>query len=286
MKIGIIGGSGLYAMEGVEDLAEIRLSTPFGEPSDAFVSGRYQGREIVFLPRHARGHRLLPSEIPFKANVWGMKRLGATHLISVSAVGSLKEHIAPGDIVYPDQFIDRTYLRDGTFFGRSIVAHVQFGDPVCPRLVQTLHESTAALGIPCHRGGTYVCIEGPAFSTRAESNLYRSWGGAVIGMTNLQEAKLAREAELCFATIALATDYDCWHQSEEEVNVESVLKVMAANVANTKRILGQAIAAVPEARTCGCGDALRNAILTPLDRIPPQVRRDLDPVIGRYLPKS
>lgn len=286
MKIGIIGGSGLYEMEGVEDLAEIRLSTPFGEPSDAFVSGRYRGREIVFLPRHAKGHRLIPSEIPFKANVWGMKRLGATHLISVSAVGSLKEHIAPGHIVYPDQFIDRTCQRDGTFFGRSIVAHVQFGDPVCPQLVQTLHASTAALGIPCHRGGTYVCIEGPAFSTRAESNLYRTWGGAVIGMTNLQEAKLAREAELCFATIALATDYDCWHQSEEEVNVESVLKVMAANVANTKRILAQAIAAVPEARTCGCGDALRNAILTPLERIPPQVRKELDPVIGRYLPKS
>ena len=209
MKIGIIGGSGLYALEGIENVQETRLDTPFGEPSSPFVMGRLSGRDVVFVSRHGDGHRLLPTEIPFRANMWGLKKLGVTHVFSVSAVGSLKEKIAPGHIVFPDQFIDRTFHRDSTFFGKGIVAHVQFGDPVCADMMEVLTASAKQAGARYHRGGTYVCMEGPAFSTRAESNLYRSWGGAVIGMTNLQEAKLAREAEMCFGTIALSTDYDC-----------------------------------------------------------------------------
>jgi 5'-methylthioadenosine phosphorylase len=283
MKIGIIGGSGLYELEGIRDLKEQRIATPFGDPSDTYVSGTLQGRDVVFLPRHARGHLLLPTEIPYRANIWGMKKLGVTHLISVSAVGSLQERIEPGHLVFPDQFIDRTFHRESTFFGKGIVAHVQFGHPVCQHMVDVLAKTAGTLGIRGHSGGTYICMEGPAFSTKAESTLYRSWGGAVIGMTNLQEAKLAREAELCFATIALATDYDCWHESEEEVSVESVLKVMHNNVANSKRLLAATIAALPEERNCAAQDALRFAILTSLDKVPEATKRDLEPVIGRYL---
>jgi 5'-methylthioadenosine phosphorylase len=283
MKIGIIGGSGLYALDGIENVQETRLTTPFGEPSSPFVTGRLSGRDVVFLSRHGDAHRLLPTEIPFRANIWGLKKLGVTHVLSVSAVGSLKEEIAPGDIVFPDQFIDRTFQRDSTFFGKGIVAHVQFGDPVCAEVLEALSSSAKAVGARYHRGGTYVCMEGPAFSTRAESNLYRSWGGAVIGMTNLQEAKLAREAELCFGTIALSTDYDCWHAHKAEVSVDAVLKVMRENIDTSKRILARAVAAVPAKRRCACGDALRFAILTPLDRVPGSVKRDLEPVIGRYL---
>jgi 5'-methylthioadenosine phosphorylase len=283
MKIGIIGGSGLYALEGIEDVQELRLSTPFGEPSSPYVTGRLNGRDVVFLSRHGDSHKLLPTEIPFRANMWGMKKLGATHIISVSAVGSLKEEIAPGHIVLPDQFIDRTFHRESTFFGRGIVAHVQFGDPVCAQMLESLASAAKAAGARYHRGGTYVCMEGPAFSTRAESELYRSWGGAVIGMTNLQEAKLAREAEMCFGTIALSTDYDCWHEHEAEVSVEAVLKVMRDNIATSKRILAQAVRTVPAERNCGCGEALRHAILTPLEKVPEAVKRDLQPVIGRYL---
>ena len=286
MKIGIIGGSGLYEMEGLTRLEEHRLSTPFGPPSDAYLSGVLHGREVVFLPRHGKGHRYLPSEVPFRANVWGMKSLGVTHLLSVSAVGSLKEEIAPGHIVFPDQFIDRTFLRPSTFFGNGVIAHVQMGDPVCPNLVSDLTETAKALGVTHSTGGTYVCIEGPAFSTRAESNLYRSWGGAVIGMTNLQEAKLAREAELCFATIALATDYDCWHETESEVSVEAVLKVMAENIATSKRLLSGVVERVDPARPCSCHDSLKYAILTPLERIPAQARVELEPILGRYLNAS
>jgi 5'-methylthioadenosine phosphorylase len=282
MKIGILGGSGLYELPGMRDLREQRMGTPFGEPSDVFMTGSLGGREVVFLPRHGRGHRILPTEIPFRANVWGMKRLGVTHLLSVSAVGSLREEIRPGHLVFPDQFIDRTFHRESTFFGRGIVGHVQFGSPVCHHIVEVLEKAATQLDMRNHRGGTYVCIEGPAFSTKAESLLYRSWGGAVIGMTNLQEAKLAREAEMCFATIALATDYDCWHESEAEVSVEAVLEVMRSNVANSKRLLAAAIAAIPEDRPCAAPDALRFAILTPLDQVPEQTRRDLEPLIGRY----
>jgi 5'-methylthioadenosine phosphorylase len=283
MKIGILGGSGLYEMDGLREVKEQRLATPFGDPSDVFITGVLHGREVVFLPRHGRGHRILPTEIPFRANVWGMKKLGVTHLLSVSAVGSLKEEIRPGDLVFPDQFIDRTFHRESTFFGRGIVGHVQFGHPVCRHVVDVLGAAARRLNISSHTGGTYVCMEGPAFSTKAESELYRSWGGAVIGMTNLQEAKLAREAELCFATIALATDYDCWHETEAEVSVEAVLEVMRTNVANSKRLLAAAIAALPEARDCAARDALRFAILTPLDRVPGQTRSDLEPIIGRYV---
>ncbi len=283
LKIGIIGGSGLYEIEGIEGLREHRMDTPFGPPSDVLMSGKLTGREVVFLPRHGKGHRYLPSEIPFKANVWSMKKLGVSHLLSVSAVGSLKEEIAPGHIVFPDQFIDRSTLRESTFFGNGIVGHVQFGDPVCPDLLETLTQCAGRQGVAHHRGGTYICMEGPAFSTRAESLMYRSWNGAVIGMTNLQEAKLAREAEMCFATIALATDYDCWHESEEEVNVETILSVMRQNIATSKLLLAEAVGRIAEDRSCACGDALRNAIVTPPENIPEQVRADLEPIIGRYL---
>jgi 5'-methylthioadenosine phosphorylase len=286
MKIGIIGGSGLYEMEGLTRLEEHALETPFGDPSDAFVSGVLHGREVVFLPRHGKGHRFLPSEVPFRANVWGMKKLGVTHLLSVSAVGSLREEIAPGHIVFPDQFIDRTCRREATFFGRGVIAHVQFGDPMCPNLRQDLGQAARALGVTHHDGGTYVCIEGPAFSTRAESNLYRSWGGAVIGMTNLTEAKLAREAELCFATLALATDYDCWHETEAEVRVDAVLEVMASNVATSKRLLSGVVERLDPARPCTCHDSLRYALLTPPERVPAQARADLEPILGRYLTLS
>ena len=283
MKIGIIGGSGLYEIEGIEDLRETALESPFGPPSDAFTSGNLKGREVVFLPRHGRDHRLLPSEIPFKANIWCMKKLGVTHLLSVSAVGSLKEEIEPGHIVFPDQFIDRTYLRDSTFFGNGVVGHVQFGDPVCAVLLNSLHESADAHGVKHHRGGTYVCMEGPAFSTRAESLLYQSWDGSIIGMTNLQEARLSREAEMCFATIALATDYDCWHETEDEVNVESILQVMRQNIATSKLLLADAVTRIPEARNCACQNAMQSAIVTPAERIPPKLKADLEPIIGRYI---
>lgn len=286
MKFGIIGGSGLYEMEGIQRLEEHRVSTPFGEPSDSLMSGELHGREVVFLPRHGRGHALLPSEIPYRANVWAMKKLGVTHLISVSAVGSLEEAVAPGHIVFPDQFIDRTFLRPSTFFGRGIVAHVQFGNPVCPVLLTQLAAAADHVNAVNHVGGTYVCMEGPAFSTKAESHLYRSWGGKVIGMTNLQEAKLAREAELCFATIALATDYDCWHESEEEVSVEAVLAVMQQNIATSRQILSQLIASYAPGPGCGCASAMAYAILTPKDRIPAQIRTDLEPIIGKYLEPS
>ncbi|MCH7476683.1 MAG: S-methyl-5'-thioadenosine phosphorylase [SAR324 cluster bacterium] len=283
MKIGIIGGSGMYDLEGIRDLAEHTVSTPYGKPSARLITGRLGEREIVFLPRHGKGHRLLPTEIPFRANVWAMKKMGVTHLFSVSAVGSLQERIVPGDIVFPDQFIDRTFLREATFFGRGVVAHVQFGDPVCPHLVEVLGQSAAENGTRYHRGGIYICMEGPAFSTRAESNLYRAWGGAVIGMTNLQEAKLAREAEMCFATIALATDYDCWHETEQEVSVESVLEVMRKNIVTSKRLIAEAVGRVRDGAGCSCRDALRNAIVTPLDKLPKKRRLELEPILGRYL---
>ncbi|MBI3992571.1 MAG: S-methyl-5'-thioadenosine phosphorylase [Candidatus Lambdaproteobacteria bacterium] len=283
MKFGILGGSGLYHMHGIEGLREQRLSTPFGDPSDVLVSGVLHGREVVFLPRHGRDHRFTPSEIPYRANIWALKKLGVTHLVSVSAVGSLREEIAPGHIVFPDQFIDRTVQRESTFFGNGVVAHVQFGDPVCPELLEGVTVGARHAEAKAHRGGTYVCMEGPAFSTRAESNLYRAWGGAVIGMTNLQEAKLAREAELCFATIALATDYDCWHQSAEEVNVETILEVMRNNIEISRRILSETIRTYQPGNTCSCRSALKFAILTPPEQIPRQVKRDLAPLIGHYV---
>jgi 5'-methylthioadenosine phosphorylase len=283
MKIGIIGGSGLYDLEGIQNVKELRMTTPFGDPSDTFNTGTLHGKDVVFLPRHGKGHRLLPTELPFRANIWALKKLGVTHVISVSAVGSLKEEIKPGHLVFPDQFIDRTAHRNSTFFGNGIVAHVQFGNPVCPETTALLAAIAQGLGITAHQGGTYVCMEGPQFSTKAESHMYRSWGGAVIGMTNLQEAKLAREAEMCFATIALATDYDCWHESEAEVSVEAVLEVMRQNIAASKKLLAGTIAAMKPGQPCAARDALKFAILTPLDLVPAQVKRDLEPIIGRYV---
>lgn len=283
MKIGIIGGSGLYDLTGLTDVQEEQIYTPFGATSDSLVTGSLHGKPVVFIPRHGRGHRLLPTEIPFRANIWALKKLGVTHLISVSAVGSLKEEIAPGHIVFPDQFIDRTRQRVSTFFGNGIVAHVQFGDPVCPHLLPIVANAAQEVGATFHQGGTYICMEGPLFSTRAESNMYRSWDASVIGMTNIQEAKLAREAEICFVTIALATDYDCWHQSEEEVTIDQIIKVMNNNIETSKKILSKTIESLTPDRPCGCGSALQNGIMTEPNKIPIQTRSDLDIIVGKYL---
>jgi 5'-methylthioadenosine phosphorylase len=286
LKIGIIGGSGLYEMDGLTDVREVTVETPFGAPSDAIVHGKLGTTELFFLPRHGRGHRLLPSELPFRANLWALKHLGVSRVIAVGAVGSLREEIAPGHLVVPDQFIDRTFNRVGTFFGNGIVAHVAFGDPVCPVLSKNLVDSARRLNATVHVGGTYVCMEGPQFSTRAESELYRSWGASIIGMTNLQEAKLAREAELCFATLALSTDYDCWKQDAHEVSIEEVLKVMSSNVALAKRVIHDVVPALPATPECGCGKALEFAIITDRAKISARVKRDLAPIIGRYVPEE
>ena len=283
LTIGIIGGSGLYAMDGLTDVREVEVETPFGAPSDVVVAGRLGATQLLFLPRHGRGHRLLPSELPFRANIWALKHLGAERVIAVSAVGSLREEIAPGHLVVPDQFVDRTFGRIATFFGNGIVAHVAFGDPVCPVLSRALVDGARRRGATVHAGGTYVCMEGPQFSTRAESELYRSWGASIIGMTNLQEAKLAREAELCFATLALATDYDCWKQDAHEVAIADVLAVLQANVALAKRVIHDVVPALPAEPGCGCGRALEDAIITDRARIPAKVKHDLAPIIGRYV---
>lgn len=286
LKIGIIGGSGLYEMDGLTDVHEAVVDTPFGAPSDTIVHGRLGATELYFLPRHGRGHRLLPSELPFRANLWALKHLGVERVIAVGAVGSLREEIAPGHLVVPDQFIDRTFNRVATFFGNGIVAHVGFGDPVCPILSKSLVDSARRLNATVHPGGTYVCMEGPQFSTRAESELYRSWGASIIGMTNLQEAKLAREAELCFATLALATDYDCWRQGHDEVSIEDVLAVMHANVTLAKQVIHDVVPTLPASPGCACGHALANGIITDRAKIPARVRRDLAPIIGRYVPEE
>lgn len=288
--IGVIGGSGLYRMAAVEVEEERRVETPFGEPSDAYVIGRLEGKRVAFLPRHGRGHRLLPSEINFRANVYGFKLLGVERLLSVSAVGSMKEAYAPGQVVVPDQFIDRTRHRPDTFFGDGLAAHVSFADPVCAPLAAALADGAAAAGGVVHRGGTYLCMEGPQFSTRAESRLYRSWGVDVIGMTNLQEAKLAREAEICYATLAMVTDYDCWHESEEAVSVEAVLAVLAANAALGEETVRRTVAALPERRPaagetaaggCACGSALTYALLTDRALVPAATIDKLRPLLGR-----
>ncbi len=281
--IGIIGGSGLYEMDGLEILREERISTPFGDPSDAYILGRLEGRRVAFLARHGRGHRLMPSELNFRANIFGFKQLGAEWILSASAVGSMQEDIRPQDIVIPDQFFDRTTRRASTFFGEGLVAHVSFADPTCDRLGGVLYQAGQETGARMHRGGTYLCIEGPQFSTRAESRIYRSWGVQVIGMTNLQEAKLAREAEMCYATMALVTDYDVWHETEEDVSVEAVVAVLMQNVKTARAILRRAVALVPAERSCPCAHALRDAILTAPDRVPPALRRKLAPIVGRYL---
>jgi len=286
ISIGVIGGSGLYEMEGLTQIRTVKVATPFGKTSDEFVVGTLHGRRVAFLPRHGRGHRILPTDINYRANIYGMKKLGVERIISVSAVGSMKEEIRPGDIVIPGQFYDHTKHRRSTFFGNGVVAHVGMADPVCPGLCEILAVSGKTVGATVHKGGTYLCMEGPQFSTKAESLTYRKWDVDVIGMTNATEAKLAREAEICYSTIALATDYDCWHHSEEAVTVEAVLAVMKKNIETSKSMIREAVRTLPEARTCGCGDALRNTIMTPEKLIPAKTKKDLSPIIGKYLKKK
>jgi 5'-methylthioadenosine phosphorylase len=281
--VGVIGGSGLYEMEGLSGLEEVALATPFGEPSDRFITGVLGGRKMVFLPRHGRGHRKSPTEINFRANIWGLKRLGVTRILSVSAVGSMREDIAPGDFVVIDQFFDRTRHRPDTFFEDGIVAHVMFADPVCADVRGTLVEACRAVGVRVHDGGTYINMEGPQFSTRAESRIYRSWGVDVIGMTNLQEARLAREAEICYATVAMATDYDCWHTSHEDVTVEAILEIMERNVGNARNLLRAAVPLLPLVRSCPCPHALRSAIMTRPAAIPAAARQRLSLLIDKYM---
>jgi 5'-methylthioadenosine phosphorylase len=281
--LGIIGGSGFYQMPGLELVEQIELTTPFGAPSDAYYRGRLGEAEVVFLSRHGRGHRILPSELNYRANIYGMKLLGVGRLISVSTAGSMKETIAPGDLVAVDQFIDHTYQRRPTFFGAGIVAHVSLADPVCSELRRGLVEAGRAAGAKIHDGGVYLCIEGPQFSTRAESNLYRAWGVDVISMTAMQEARLAREAELCYATLTLVTDYDCWHQSVIAVDIGEILRVMRLNVAMAQDAVARLAATLPERRSCACGQALRDAIITDRKLIPPSVVEKLRPIIGKYV---
>ncbi len=281
--LGVIGGSGLYELPGIVDVEPVAVTTPFGDPSDEYVRGRLGDVRVVFLPRHGRGHRILPAEINFRANVYGMKKLGVEWLISVGAVGSLRDHIAPGHVVVPDQFIDRTVARPSTFFGRGIVAHVSMADPVCAVLASRLGAAAQAAGGTTHVGGTYLCMEGPQFSTRAESLLYRQWGADVIGMTNLQEAKLAREAEICFCSMSVATDYDCWKMAAGDVAIEEVLRVLRQNVELAKRTIALLASELPAARTCACANALKDAIITDRAAIPASVKADLALLIDRHL---
>ncbi len=281
--IGVIGGSGLYEIEELTDVREIRVETPFGEPSDAYITGSLDGVKMVFLPRHGRGHRYLPTEVNYRANIFGMKKLGVERIISVSAVGSMKEQIVPGHIVIPDQFFDRTQgKRASTFFGEGVVGHVQFADPVCGDLSRVLFDAAGEVGATVHKGGTYICIEGPNFSTRAESNIYRSWGVDVIGMTNIPEARLAREAEICYGTVALATDYDCWHDGHDDVSVEAVVAIIQQNVATARNIIKAAVKNLIGERPCACGEALKYAVMTHKELIPAAVRNNLEPLIGKY----
>ena len=281
--IGVIGGSGLYQMEGLERVREFEIKTPFGKASDKLMRGRLGAVEMVFLPRHGRGHRWLPTEVNFRANIFAMKKLGVERIISVSAVGSLREEIAPGHVVIPDQFIDRTTQRPSTFFGRGVVAHVSLADPFCHDLSTILAEAARAEGAKVHAGGTYLCMEGPQFSTRAESQLYRSWGAHIIGMTNLQEAKLAREAEICFGTLALSTDYDCWNEQAGDVEIESVLAVLQQNVQLAQKTIRRAATLLTAQRACACASALKDAIITDRTQISRKLRRELKPIIGKYV---
>ena len=282
-RIGIIGGSGLYSMPGFEAEQEQVLETPWGQPSDSYVVGRLAGRDVVFLARHGRGHRLSPSELNFRANIYGFKSLGVERIISLSAVGSLKEEHRPLDFVIPDQFFDRTRGRVSTFFGEGLVAHVSFADPICPQLAQLVQAACATASVNAKRGGTYLCMEGPAFSTKAESNVYRSWGMDVIGMTNLQEAKLAREAELCYVTVAMVTDYDCWHPEHDAVTVTDIIANLTKNAENAARVVSAAVAAMPEARECKCGSALKHALITNPSVVPDATRKKLELLVGKYL---
>jgi 5'-methylthioadenosine phosphorylase len=282
-EIGIIGGSGLYAMPGLSKTKEIRLRTPFGAPSDVYVTGMLEGRKVAFLARHGRGHRILPSELNFRANIYGFKQLGVERIVSVSAVGSLKEEHKPLDFVIPDQFFDRTRHRVDTFFGNGIVAHIAFADPICSELAKVVEGACAKAGVTGKPGGTYICMEGPQFSTKAESNVYRGLGMDVIGMTNLQEAKLAREAEICYVTIAMVTDYDCWHPHHDSVTVDQIVAVLLKNAENACNVVRQTVAAMPKVRTCKCGAALKHAILTDPKKIPAATRAKLKLILDKYL---
>jgi len=282
-EIGIIGGSGLYNMPGITDIHEVPQETPFGAPSDVFVLGTLEGKKVAFLARHGRGHRLLPSELNFRANIYGFKQLGVDRILSVSAVGSLKEEHKPLEFVIPDQFVDRTRHRVDTFFGSGVVAHVAFADPVCPQLSETVTAACKKAGVVGKRGGTYLCMEGPQFSTKAESNLYRSWGMDVIGMTNLQEAKLAREAEICYVTVAMVTDYDCWHPHHDSVTVDQIVAVLVKNAENACNVVREAVAAMPKERTCKCDSALAHAIITDRSKIPQSAKDRLKLILSKYL---
>jgi 5'-methylthioadenosine phosphorylase len=282
-EIGIIGGSGLYSMPGLTEIREKKVTTPFGDPSDSFILGKLEDRNVAFLARHGRGHRLLPSELNFRANIYAMKQLGVDRIVSVSAVGSLKEEHKPTDFVIPDQFIDRTFLRKSTFFGDGVVGHVAFGDPVCATVAAAAAEACSLSGVVGKKGGTYICMEGPQFSTKAESNLYRSWGADVVGMTNLQEAKLAREAEICYATVAMVTDYDCWHPDHDSVTVEQIVAVLHQNAENAAKVVRATVAALQVERSCACASAAKFAILTQPSAIPAEARERLKLLFGKYL---
>jgi len=282
-EIGIIGGSGLYSMPGLTKIKELRLRTPFGQPSDPYVLGTLEGRKVAFLARHGRGHRILPTELNFRANIYGFKQLGVERIVSVSAVGSLKEEHKPMEFVIPDQFFDRTRHRVDTFFGNGIVAHISFADPICPELARVLETACKKAGVMGKRGGTYLCMEGPQFSTKAESNVYRSWGMDVIGMTNLQEAKLAREAEICYSTAAMVTDYDCWHPGHDSVTVDQVVSVLMKNAENACAMVRETVAAMPKTRSCKCGSALAHAIQTDRKAIPAAARKRLGLLLDKYL---
>ncbi len=281
-EIGIIGGSGLYNMPGLTDVHEVKLQTAFGDPSDAYILGTLDGRKVAFLSRHGRGHRIMPSELNFRANIMGMKMLGVERILSLSAVGSLKQEHKPTDFVIPDQFVDRTFLRKSTFFGDGIVAHVGFGDPVCPEVAQVMSGACKKANVVGKMGGNYICMEGPQFSTKAESNLYRSWGMDVVGMTNLQEAKLAREAEICYATLAMVTDYDCWHPEHDSVTVEQIVAVLHKNAENACSVVKHAVAAMPKTHSCKCDSALAMAIMTDRSKIPAEAIERLKPIVGKY----
>ncbi len=286
-KIGVIGGSGLYKMDALQDVREVNINTPFGNPSDAFIIGSLAGTSVAFLARHGRNHHLLPSDLPFCANIHGMKQLGVEYIISASAVGSLQAEVKPLDLVIPDQFIDRTKNRASTFFGEGIVAHIGFGDPICPHLAKILGEAVASLNLPdvtLHREGTYLCMEGPAFSTKAESNLYRSWGATVIGMTNIPEAKLAREAEIAYATLALVTDYDCWHPDHDHVTVEMVIENLHRNATNAQKVIQETVRRLGENPPMSAAhSALKHAILTPLDKVSSQTKEKLGLLLQKYI---
>jgi 5'-methylthioadenosine phosphorylase len=285
-EIGIIGGSGLYSMPGLTDVRELKQQTPFGDPSDAYVLGTLEGRKVAFLARHGRGHRILPTELNFRANIYGFKQLGVERIVSVSAVGSLKEEHKPLDFVIPDQFFDRTRHRVDTFFGDGIVAHIAFADPVCPQLSTVVEDACKKVKVTGKRGGTYLNMEGPQFSTKAESNIYRSWGMDVIGMTNVQEAKLAREAEICYVTVAMVTDYDCWHPHHDSVTVDQIVAVLVKNAENAAHVVRETVAAMPSERSCKCGAALAHAILTERDKIPAATRKKLSLILDKYLPSG